>query len=309
MPSIRLASRGERSAAADLAAARCRRAAPWRCWRAAALQRIRLPGRADPAERRLPRGPGARRCRCRRRGAATAARPRRPRWTRRGGSDAALDLGEAALLLEGFCAAAAHAALGRPRRRRPPCRRDARARAARGPGRGRPRRAEPGRACARCRAPDLPPARRDLAPGAAGTARPGARPRLGRRWRRSALPQALLGGRRSPAAALVAGPPPAVPARPGSAAVLAEAVAAFAAAWPRGPAAAGAGGRRRPRPADRAAGRARSPPPGAACPPHRGRPARPRRRPASPAAAAGLDSPPPPGTRWARSRRRWPPTW
>ena len=71
------------------------------------LQRVRLPGGAEAAS--VPRGPRARTARPERRGAGgldlgpalDAARRR----------DAALDLDETSALLEGFCAAAAHAAL------------------------------------------------------------------------------------------------------------------------------------------------------------------------------------------------------
>ena len=122
------------------------------------------------------------------------------------------------------------------------------------------------------------------------------------------LPQALLDWQAPADPALAAGPPAgsAGQARLGS--VLAEAVAAFAAAWPRslplrvlevgagpGPltarlaAALAASGRHVQFTAAALPGR---PGTGLAAPPPR-----------------GSTTPPPAGTRWGRSRRRWPPTW
>ena len=223
---IRLASRGERSASADLllrdAAGRAGGGAGSLHPAAHPPARPHRPGRG-----RLPRRAGPRRARC------PARTPPAPadlaaclEAARR--QDEALDLGDAAILLEGYCAAAAHAALCRrarqPGRRPAPCWRN-------WPRAASPRRARP--ASARCRPPDLPPAveiwrqvlleQPALAPDLAWVALAAER-----------LPQALLDWQAPADPALAAGPPAgsAGQARLGS--VLAEAVAAFAAAWPRG---------------------------------------------------------------------------
>jgi len=105
---LRVTARGERSAAADLVL-RDADGAPIGFAQGCGFQRIRLPGSHDPAEAAfridlipaepLPGGDGAAHPAL---GPALAAAAKQ---------DAALDLGDVALLLEGVCAAAAHQAL------------------------------------------------------------------------------------------------------------------------------------------------------------------------------------------------------
>ncbi|TCZ64460.1 type I polyketide synthase [Roseicella aquatilis] len=220
---LRLTHRGERSAIADLVL-RDGAGRPVALLDACTLQRIRLPGRADPAEgafrvalqpalplpgQEAPPRPDLAPC-------LEAARRR----------DAALDLNETSLLLEGFCAAAAHAALSTAPAAGPQARvlLDALARdglAAPGPGGLRP-----------VAAPDLPPAgeiwrqvlleQPDLAPDLAWAALAAER-----------LPAALADWQAAPDPALAAGPPAGSGGEARLGLVLAEAVAAFAAAWPR----------------------------------------------------------------------------
>ncbi|WP_187830192.1 type I polyketide synthase [Siccirubricoccus phaeus] len=217
---IRLTARGERSAAADLLlrdAAGEAVAVVEGC----RLSRIRLPGRGGAAEAAfrlalVPAQPGP--------GGEPAERPdlaAAQEAARR--RDAALDLGEAGLLLEGFCAAAAHAALSHATVASPYARallEDL---------------AEDGLAAHGALglrpvpAPDLPPAREiwrqiwleqpGLAPDLAALALAAERlPELLSHWPPAEEPAAL----------------PVGPAGLGGlASVLAEAAAALAAAWPR----------------------------------------------------------------------------
>ncbi|WP_431267886.1 polyketide synthase dehydratase domain-containing protein [Dankookia sp. P2] len=221
---IRLASRGERSASADLLL----RDAAGRSvalLEACTLQRIRLPGRADPAAdafhvELLPAAPLP--------GQDGAARPGLDACleaARR--QDEALGLGDAAILLEGYCAAAAHAALSAQPAAGPQARALLEELAKGGLAAPSPAGLRP------VPAPDLPPAveiwrqvlleQPALAPDLAWAALAAER-----------LPQALLDWQLPADPALAGGPPAnsAGQARLGS--VLAEAVAAFAAAWPRG---------------------------------------------------------------------------
>ncbi|TDH59842.1 SDR family NAD(P)-dependent oxidoreductase, partial [Dankookia rubra] len=225
---IRLASRGERSAGADLLL----RDAAGRgvaVLEGCTLQRIRLPGRTDPAEgafhvELVPAAPLP--------GQNSAARPGLdPCLEAARQQDGALDLGDAAILLEGYCAAAAHAALsapsGAPLAAGPHARALLEELAKGGLAAPSPAGLRP------VPTPDLPPAvevwrqvlleQPSLAPDLAWVALAAER-----------LPQVLADWQGAPDPALVAGPPAgsAGQARLGS--VLAEAVAAHAAAWPRG---------------------------------------------------------------------------
>ncbi|WP_165838744.1 type I polyketide synthase [Roseicella frigidaeris] len=223
---IRLTHRGERSAAADLLL-RDALGAPVAVLEGCTLQRIRLPGRADPAEGAfdlalrpslpLPGQDGARRP-----GLAPCLEAARRQ-------DAALDLGETAILLEGFSAAAAHAALLASPSGTPHGGPQARALleelakgglAAPGPAGLRP-----------VPDADLPPAveiwRQVL------LEQPGLAPDLA--WMALAaerLPQTLTDWQAPADAALAADPPPNAAGQIRLGAVLAEALAAFAAAWP-----------------------------------------------------------------------------
>ncbi|MDO9711998.1 type I polyketide synthase [Paracraurococcus lichenis] len=222
---IRLTSRGERSAAADLVL-RDGAGRPVAVLEGCTLQRIRLPGRADPAEGafRIALQPAAPLP-----GQEAAPRPdlaavlaaARQR-------DAALDLGDTGVLLEGFCAAAAHAALSAS------------------PAAGGPQ--------ALALLEDL--AKGGLAAPAAGGLRPVSSPDLPPAveiWRQvlleqpalaadlawaalaaERLPQSLADWRAPPEPALAAGPPATGAGQARLAAVLVEAAAAFAEAWPRG---------------------------------------------------------------------------
>lgn len=103
---LRVTEQGSRSAGADLLL-RDAAGTPVALAEGCGFQRIRLPGRDDPAAAAfhvalLPAPPGAEAPERIALGPPMAAAAR---------ADAALDLSEAALLLEGFCAAAAHAAL------------------------------------------------------------------------------------------------------------------------------------------------------------------------------------------------------
>jgi acyl transferase domain-containing protein/NADPH:quinone reductase-like Zn-dependent oxidoreductase/acyl carrier protein len=231
---LRLSARGERSAAADLVLHDAA-GEPMAVVEGAWLQRVRLPGGADAAAAfrvdlvpALP-GPNAEAPDDPDLGPVLDAARRR---------DAALDLGEASLLLEGFCAAAAHAALA------------AAAPAAPAPGdlaRALFRSLEvDGLAASGPAGPRLLPAPADL-PDALDIWRqvlleqPALAPDLA--WLALAaerLPGALAGERPSTAGgagmedAVSSGPPPGSAALARLAAVLAEAASAFAAAWPRG---------------------------------------------------------------------------
>ncbi|MFZ4408462.1 MAG: SDR family NAD(P)-dependent oxidoreductase, partial [Paracraurococcus sp.] len=220
---IRLTSRGERSASADLVL-RDAAGRPLAVLEACTLQRIRLPGRGDPAEgafriELVPADPLP--------GQDLAARPElAPCLDAARRQDTALDLGDAAILLEGYCAAAAHAALsaapgGGPLARALLEELAKGGLAAPGPGGLRP-----------VPAPDLPPAveiwRQVL------MEQPGLAPDLA--WAALAaerLPLALADWRAPPDPALAADPPAASAGQARLGAVLAEAAAAFAAAWPR----------------------------------------------------------------------------
>ncbi len=231
---LRLSVRGERSAAADLVlhdAAGGALAVVEGAW----LQRVRLPGAAAAAEAAAFRvdlvpalpGPNAEAPDGLDLGPVLDAARRR---------DAALDLGEAPLLLEGFCAAAAHAALASAPNDAPTpgdlarsLLGDLEADGLAAPGPSGPRVLP---------APDLPDAagiwrqvlleRPELAPDLAWLALAAER-----------LPGALAVERPSgdaavAAAAVTAGPPAGSAAFARLAAVLTDAVSAFAAAWPRG---------------------------------------------------------------------------
>ncbi|MDI3307956.1 MAG: beta-ketoacyl synthase N-terminal-like domain-containing protein, partial [Acetobacteraceae bacterium] len=222
--SIRLTHRGQRGAAADLVlrdAAGMPLAMLEGCW----LQRIRLPGHADPAGAAfrldlLPALPGPNAeppDRIDLPAAIAAARTR----------DAALDLAEPALLLEGFCAAAAHAALSAGPASGPYARALLEDLAADGL-------AAPGPAGLRpVPAPDLPPAveiwrqvfleQPDLAQDLAWLAQAAER-----------LPAVLARDDAATEAGPASfGPPPGSAGFDRLASVLAEAIAAFAAKWPR----------------------------------------------------------------------------
>jgi acyl transferase domain-containing protein/acyl carrier protein len=221
---ITLASRGERSAAADLLL-RDAAGAPVAVLEGCTLQRIRLPGRADPAEAAfrvelLPAPPLP--------GQPAGARPALgPCLAAAQRQDAALELGEATMLLEGFCAAAAHAALSAAPASGPQAHALLAALAEGGL-------AAPGPAGLRpVPTPDLPPAegiwrqvlleQPALAPDLAWAALAAER-----------LPAVLADWQIAAELALTEGPPANSAGQARLGAVLAEAVAAFAAAWPSG---------------------------------------------------------------------------
>ncbi|NOG70432.1 type I polyketide synthase [Roseicella sp. DB1501] len=221
---IRLTHRGERSAAAELLL-RDALGTPVAVLEGCTLQRIRLPGRADAAEGAfhvalqpslpLPGQDGARR---------PALAPSLEAARRQ---DAALDLGEASILLEGFSAAAAHAALSASPSGGPQARALLEELAKGGL-------AAPGPAGLRpVPDADLPPAveiwrqvlleQPALAADLAWVALAAER-----------LPQALTDWQAPAEAALAADPPPQGAGQARLGVVLAEAVAAFANAWPAG---------------------------------------------------------------------------
>lgn len=219
---IRLTHRGQRGAAADLVlrdAAGMPLAVLEGCW----LQRIRLPGHADPVAATfrtelLPALPGPNAEPPERADLTAAIAAARAR-------DLALDLTEPALLLEGFCAAAAHAALSAGPASGPYARALLEDLAADGL-------AAPGAAGLRpVPAPDLPPAvgiwrqvfleQPGLAQDLAWLARAAER-----------LP-ALLAHDEPAADPTAFGPPPGSAGFDRLASALAEAAAAFAATWPR----------------------------------------------------------------------------
>ena len=224
-------ARGERSAAADLVL-RDAAGEALAVVEAAWLERVRLPGGADAAARsawtscpHLP-GPNAE---------APDGLDLGPALDAARRQDAALDLDEASALLEGICAAAAHAALtaapASDRAHGP------RALAAQDLGSGRAGHPRPGRTAPAAGAPTCPP------PSTSGDRCCWSSPRLAPdlAWLALAaerLPGALAGDRLrldDPADdAVASGPPPGSAALARLASVLAEAVSAFAAAWPRG---------------------------------------------------------------------------
>ena len=240
---LSLSHRGERSAIAGLVL-RDAAGLPVAVLEGCTLQRIRLPGRVDPAEGafRIALQPAAPLP-----GQDAGTRPDlAPCLEAARREDAARDLGDAGMLLEGFCAATAHAALSAAPAAGPQARGllEELAKgglAVAGPGGLRPL---PGA--------DLPPAREiwcqvlleqpDLAPDLAWAALAAER-----------LPAVLADWHAAPDAALVAGPPPGSAGERGS-----------AWSWPSGrrlrrrlaarPAAAGAASRGRRRVADRAPG-------------------------------------------------------
>ena len=215
---IRLTERGSRSAAAELVL-RDATGGVVAVLEGCSFLRIRLPGRGDPLagafRMALLPAPGGEPAEPPDLAAPVAAALRR---------DAALDLGEATLLLEGFCAAAAHAALDGAPATGPYARMLLEALAQDGLAEEGPHGLRP------IAAPDLPPAREvwrqvlleqpDLAQDLAWAA-----------LAAEHLPQVLAHRLAGEAGAL---PPPQSAGYDRLAQVLAEAVGSFAAAWPVG---------------------------------------------------------------------------